>query len=157
MPNTDPPFPGVEYLTRLDVAVGRPIEVGETHRGWRRVIPILGGTAAGPLINGQILPAGADFQVIRSGTVADLDARYVVESNNGERLYVTNFAYRTGSPEDVSALVRGEQVPSERIYFRCSPRFEVAGEELSWLESTLVIGSGQRDPETVILNLWAVR
>lgn len=148
--------PGLDYLTRLSVEIDHPVEVGETHAGRRRMIPILGGTADGPQLSGRILPGGADFQVIRSGTVADLEARYVVEANNGERLYITNLAYRTGTPQDVAALARGEEVPPDRIYFRCAPRFEVAGEELSWLESTVVIGAGRRTPDTVHIDLWAV-
>lgn len=156
-PSTEPSAPALDYLTRLEVLVDTPVEVGQTHAGTRRMIPILGGTASGPELSGQILPGGADFQVLRSETVTDLDARYVIESDTGERVFVTNLAYRTGSPEDVAALVRGEQVPEERIYFRCAPRFEVAGPELAWLESTLVIGSGRREPDRVVIDLWAVR
>lgn len=149
--------PELEYLTHLEILVGTPVEVGQTHAGLRRMIPILGGSATGPELTGTILPGGADFQVLRSETVTDLDARYVIESDTGERVFVTNLAYRTGSAEDVAALVRGEQVPAERIYFRCAPRFEVSGAELSWLESTVVIGSGRREPDRVVIDLWSVR
>ena len=113
----EPSAPELEYLTRLEILVDAPVEVGQTHAGLRRMIPILGGTATGPGLTGTILSGGADFQVLRSETVTDLDARYVVESDTGERVFVTNLAYRTGSAEDVAALVRGEQVPAERIYF----------------------------------------
>jgi hypothetical protein len=157
MPSDIPPTPQLEYLTRLTVNVGRPVEVGETHAGRRRVIPILGGMARGPAFNGKVLPGGADFQLVRSETVSDLDARYVVETDDGEHLFVTNLAYRTGRPEDIAALLRGEPVPAERIYFRCSPRFEVSGHRLSWLESTVVIGSGRREPDSVVIDLWALR
>ena len=152
-----PSAPELEYLTHLEILVGTPVEVGQTHAGLRRMIPILGGSATGPELTGTILPGGADFQVLRSETVTDLDARYVIESDTGERVFVTNLAYRTGSAEDVAALVRGEQVPTERIYFRCAPRFEVSGAELSWLESTVVIGSGRREPDRVVIDLWSVR
>lgn len=152
-----PSAPALEYLTHLEILVGTPVEVGQTHAGLRRMIPILGGSATGPELTGTILPGGADFQVLRSETVTDLDARYVIESDTGERVFVTNLAYRTGSAEDVAALVRGEQVPAERIYFRCAPRFEVSGAELSWLESTVVIGSGRREPDRVVIDLWSVR
>jgi hypothetical protein len=122
----------------------------------RGIVEDYGGTARGPAFNGKVLPGGADFQLIRSETVSDLDARYVVETDDGEHLFVTNFAYRTGRPEDIAALGRGEAVPAERIYFRCSPRFEVSGHRLSWLDSTVVIGSGRREPESVIIDLWDV-
>ena len=136
--------------------VAPPVEVGRTRNGLRRVIPISGGTVAGPELNGRILPAGADFQLITSETSSDLDARYVIETGDGDRLFVMNAAYRTGSAEDIAALVRGEEVPAERIYFRCSPRFEVAGDRWAWLESTVVIGSGRREPDRVLIDLWRV-
>ncbi|MBO0594960.1 DUF3237 domain-containing protein [Nesterenkonia sp. E16_7] len=152
-----PTVPELEFLCRFEILVGQPIEVGTTHAGGRRVIPILGGKATGPKLSGSILPGGADFQLLRSETVTDLDARYVIEADNGERIYVTNQALRSGSADDISSLVRGEHVPAERIYFRCSPRFEVAGRELAWLESTVVVGSGARNPGAVVIDLWALR
>jgi hypothetical protein len=149
--------PELEFLASLAVEVAPPVEVGRTRTGLRRVIPISGGTVTGPELNGRILPAGADFQLITSETSSDLDARYVIETDDGDRLFVMNAAYRTGSAEDIAALVRGEEVPAERIYFRCSPRFEVAGERWAWLESTVVIGSGRREPDRVLIDLWRVR
>lgn len=155
-----PQPPALEYLGKLTIDVAEPVEVGRTFAGQRRVIPISGGTFVGPEITGTILNAGADFQVLRSATVSDLDARYVVELDDGARLFVTNVAYRTGAAEDITALAEGRPVPAERIYFRCAPRFEVADTPTSswqWLESTVVIGSGRREPDAVIIDLWVVR
>ncbi|MCY1157810.1 MAG: hypothetical protein MOP51_831 [Citricoccus sp.] len=152
-----PAPPDLEFLASLAVEVAAPVEVGRTRTGLRRVIPIAGGTVTGPELNGRVLPAGADFQLITSDTSSDLDARYVIETDDGDRLFVMNAAYRTGSAEDIAALVRGEEVPAERIYFRCCPRFEVTGERWTWLESTVVIGSGRREPDRVLIDLWRVR
>ncbi|MFC7403332.1 DUF3237 domain-containing protein [Citricoccus sp. GCM10030269] len=151
-----PAAPRLEFLATIAVDVDAPIEVGRTHRGQRRVIPIAGGAVTGPELNGTLLPGGADFQLITSETASDLEARYIIETDDGDRIYVMNAAYRTGSAEDIAALVRGERVPPERIYFRCAPRFEVAGDRWSWLESTVVIGSGRREPDRVIIDLWKV-
>lgn len=96
--SSEPSAPELEYLTRLEILVDAPVEVGQTHAGLRRMIPIVGGTATGPGLTGTILSGGADFQVLRSETVTDLDARYVIESDTGERVFVTNLAYRTGTP-----------------------------------------------------------
>lgn len=156
----EPPAPDLEYFGQLRIEVAAPVEVGRTHAGQRRVIPITGGTFTGPQVSGTVLNAGADFQVIRSATESDLDARYVLELDDGARVFVSNVAYRTGSAEDIAALAAGEKVPFERIYFRCAPRFEVADSATSswrWLESTVVIGSGRREPAAVIIDLWIVR
>ncbi|NWN88461.1 MAG: DUF3237 family protein [Micrococcaceae bacterium] len=156
----EPAAPTLEYFGTLYIEVAAPVEVGRTHAGQRRVIPITGGTLHGPDVSGTILDAGADFQVIRSATESDLDARYVIELDDGARIFVTNVAYRTGAAEDISALAQGKEVPAERIYFRCAPRFEVADTDKTawqWLESTVVIGSGRREPAAVIIDLWIVR
>lgn len=158
--HTEPQPPELEYFGRLSIEVAEPVEVGRTHAGQRRVIPITGGTLSGPCTSGTILNAGADFQVIRSATESDLDARYVIELADGARVFVTNVAYRTGSAEDIAAIAEGTKVPADRIYFRCAPRFEVADTpdtSWQWLESTVVIGSGQREPDAVIIDLWVVR
>ena len=157
---SQPEPPKLEYFGRLNIEVSAPVEVGRTHAGQRRVIPITGGSLTGPNVSGTILNAGADFQVIRSATESDLDARYIIELDDGARLFVMNNAYRTGSAEDITALAEGHEVPAERIYFRCAPRFEVADSDTSswqWLESTVVIGSGRRKPDAVIIELWVVR
>ena len=157
---TEPSAPELDYFGRLSIDVAEPVEVGRTFACHRRVIPITGGTLTGPEVSGTILNAGADFQVLRSATESDLDARYVIEFEDGARIFVTNVAYRTGAAEDITARAEGREVPAERIYFRCAPRFEVADTETSswrWLESTVVIGSGRREPDAVIIDLWVVR
>lgn len=153
----NPQPPELDYLATIEVLVAEPIEVGPTRTGRRRVIPIEGGTVSGPELRGRVLRGGADFQLISSATTSELDARYVLETEDGERLFVTNSAYRTGAAADIEALAAGERVPAERIYFRCVPRFEAAGERWRWLEHTVVIGSGRREPDRVIIDLWRVR
>lgn len=153
---TTPQNPGLTFLATIDVAVGQPIEVGETAEGHRRIIPIIGGTVQGPALNGKVLPAGADFQILKSETLTELQAQYAIETDDGDRIYVSNFGLRSGSAEDIAALVRGESVPPERIYFRCSPQLSSAGERWSWLGSKIIIGTGERHPEAVRLHLFVV-
>src|SRR6185437_17009827 len=71
--------PALEFVFRLDVTVAAPLELGPTHLGRRRVIPITGGTITGPRLKGRVLPGGADWQVIRADGTAELDARYTLE------------------------------------------------------------------------------
>jgi hypothetical protein len=153
---TTPQTPSLSFLTTIEVAVGEPIEVGETPEGHRRIIPIVGGTVEGPALNGKVLPAGADFQILKSGTLTELQAQYAIETDDGDRIYVSNFGLRSGSADDITALVRGESVPPERIYFRCSPRLSSAGERWAWLGSKIIVGTGERHPNAVRLNLFVV-
>lgn len=66
-----------------NVALGNSISIGESKRGSRNIIPITGGTMSGK-VNGKILPGGADYQL------NGLDARYTLETNDGELIIVRN-------------------------------------------------------------------
>jgi hypothetical protein len=155
-PPAVPSAPGLTFLASIAVEVSEPIEVGDTAEGIRRIIPITGGTVSGPRLNGRVLAGGADFQLLRSSTMTELEAKYAIETDSGERIYINNFGIRTGSPEDIAALVRNEPVPPERIYFRCSPRALAGGPEWSWLSSRILVGSGTRLPAQVRLDIWVV-
>lgn len=152
-----PVAPALTYLATVSVLVGEPIEVGRTSAGIRRIIPILGGRVDGPELRGSVLPAGADFQLIRTSTLTELEAKYAIETDDGERLYVNNFGLRSGSEEDIAALLRGEPVDPKRIYFRCTPKIEVPdGGAWAWLSSRILIGTGIRLPNEVRLEIYTV-
>jgi Protein of unknown function (DUF3237) len=139
-------------VMHLSVHVSKPQEAGDiTHalgQGKRRIIPIVGGSvelnARGLDLKGEVLAGGADFQLITSPATARLDARYIVRLESGHSLYICNSAIRTGSEADIAALIRGESVPHERIYFRCAPTFETDHPELVWMTSTVFVGTGAR-------------
>ena len=115
MNKTLPP-PTLEHLCDLAVTIAAPIEVGHTPAGLRRMIPITGGTVTGPRMNGRVLPGGADFQLILSqGTQAHLDARYVLELDDGSRVWVQNTALRVATQENSLRIMRGEKVDPEAV------------------------------------------
>ncbi len=157
--------PKLQAVMHLTVRVAQPIEAGDiTHAlgtGKRRIIPIIGGqvqgAARGHSMQGEILAGGADFQLVTSASSAQLDARYLFRLNDGSHIYVANSAIRTGSQADIAALVRGEAVPPERIYFRCAPRFEVERADLAWMTQTLFIGTGARFPDRVEMVFYEVK
>lgn len=149
--------PTLVHVCDLSVAVSPPVEAGQVQglstQGKRRIIPITGGTVRGR-INGKVLAGGADFQMVVSATTADLDARYLLELDDGSHVYVHNSALRRGSADDVAKLVRGESVPPERIYFRCVPRFEVESLALHWMTQSVFVGTGARFPGGVEISIF---
>ena len=153
------PTPILEPVAELTVYVATPIEAGAVtglnSRGRRRIIPITGGKVSGT-INGTVLPGGADFQIVVSDTCADLDARYLLQLDTGEHVFVMNRALRRGSVEDIAKLVRGEPVDPAAIYFRCAPTFEVSSPALAWLTESLFVGTGARFPDRVEMRFFRV-
>ena len=148
--------PELIFVAHLSVTVGDPIDMGEVADGHRRLVPILGGTVEGPLLRGRVLPGGADHQILRTATLTELDARYALETDAGEQIAVHNIGMRSGAEEDIDALVRGEHVPPERIYFRSQPRLSTAASRLTWMNERLFLGSGQRLPNSVELDVYQV-
>ncbi len=151
------PPPQLQHVCDVAVTIDAPVEVGQTAMGLRRMIPITGGTVSGPLMNGKIVPGGADFQLILGdGTQAHLDARYVLELNDGTRVFVQNTALRVASAEDSAKIRRGEPVDPSRVYFRCQPKFEASNATWAWLAEHQFIGTGVRLPDAVHLSFYKV-
>ncbi|WP_221585945.1 DUF3237 domain-containing protein [Microbacterium sp. G2-8] len=150
------PAPSLRYFATITALVDEPVELGDMPGGARRIIPIRGGDISGPGISGRVLPGGADFQILRSATTTSLEARYAIETDDGTRISVENHGIRTGSPDDIAALVAGRPVTPERIYFRCVPTLTASGERWGWLTDRILVGSGVRRPDRVELAVFVV-
>ncbi|KQP37066.1 DUF3237 domain-containing protein [Pseudorhodoferax sp. Leaf274] len=148
--------PQLRPFAGFAVEVAEPQVVGPVPHGVRRVIPILGGTVQGEGWSGRVLPGGADFQLIVNEGYAELDARYVVETDGGDLVFVQNQAVRSGPPALMQRIARGEPVDPGQIYFRCQPRFETASKALGWINERLFVGSGVRRPDCVVMRFFAL-
>lgn len=142
-------------ILRIHADLGEIVEAGTTPYGGRRVIEILGGRVEGK-VRGKILPGGADWQIIRSDGVADIQARYVIEADSGARVLVTSNGLRHGPPEILAAIARGEKVDPSLYYFRTVMRFEVSETALDWLNRTIGIALGERERLAVKLDVFEV-
>ena len=151
------PPPQLEHVCDLAVTIAAPIEVGQTPAGLRRMIPITGGTVTGPRLNGKVMAGGADFQLIlNGGTQAHLDARYVIELDDGSRVFVQNTALRVASLENSQRIMNGQPVDPSAVYFRCQPKLEATAPQWAWLSESQFIGNGRRAPDGVFLSFYRV-
>ncbi|WP_439550978.1 DUF3237 domain-containing protein [Falsiroseomonas sp.] len=148
--------PTMRFVAEVKAAVGAPVSLGAGPNGERRVIAILGGTVEGPGMRGEVLPGGADFQLIRPDGVAEIEARYTLRLDDGALVQVTNRGLRHAAPEDMARLLRGEPVPPDRVYFRTSPVFEAVAQPHLWLTRSLFLGYGERRPDSVLIRIYAV-
>ena len=85
-----------EFIYTATITVDPPQELGRTAVGMRRIIPISGGFFDGPMMSGEVLSGGADWQVIRDDGTAFVEARYTLRTRTGALIYVENKGYRHG-------------------------------------------------------------
>ncbi len=150
------PEPRLDFACAIHVEIAEPVDMGFGTTGRRRIIPILGGTVKGPKLNGRILPGGADFQILQRDGFTELQARYMIELEDGARIYVENNGMRD-APEDVmKRLIAGEVVDPALIYFRAAPRFEAPPGPHEWLTRKLFVCSAARYPDSVQLRFYTV-
>jgi Protein of unknown function (DUF3237) len=146
--------PRFEFLMSLAVDVGDVVSMGPGPLGERRVIGILGGTFEGPGMRGEILPGGADWQIVRKDGVLDLDARYALKEQGGGLIRVVSQGYRHGSQEILAALARGEEVDPAKYFFRTVMRFETGAPYLESLNKTIAVATAERKARQVLLTAY---
>ena len=148
--------PKLTLAFTIRVQVGPPTELGQVPRGRRRIIPILGGTFEGPNIRGKVVPGGADWQIVRGDGFAELDTRYMLQTDSGQLIYIQNAGIRHAPPEVTKKLLAGEAVDPSQVYFKTIPTFETSAPELQWLTRSIFIGTGERNPSDVVIRVWRV-
>jgi hypothetical protein len=153
---TDAAPPSLIFAFEVRAQVGPGLELGTTPAGRRRIVSILGGTFEGPGLRGQVLPGGADWQIVQPDGLTHLDSRYTLQTDEGAFIYVQNGGVRHAPPDVMSRLLAGEAVDPALVYFRTRPTFETAAPSLQYLTRDLFIGVGERYPSEVIIRFWRV-
>jgi hypothetical protein len=148
--------PRLELAFEVRAEVGAPVVIGPLPHGLRRIIPILAGTFEGPELRGEVLPGGADWQIIRDDGFTDVDARYTLRTDRGHLISVSNVGIRHAPADVMRRLNAGESVDPALVYFRAVPRFETAAPELEWLMRSIFLSTGERYPRGVLIRFWRV-
>jgi hypothetical protein len=105
-----------------------------------------GSTVSGPRLNGRLVDySGADWPIVRQDGVVELNAHYMIEADDGARIYIRNMGYVHG-PLRAPGQAEDE-APSIPGYFRCTPYFRAPIGPHDWLNRTVVVGVGQRRPK----------
>ena len=132
------------------------LDLGPAPFGHRRVVNILGGTVSGPKFTGHILTGGADWQIVAADGNIDLHARYTLESDTGALVQVDSKGLRSGPPDVLARLGRGEDVDPSLYYFRTVMRFETAHADTLWMNRILALARGAREKNAVKLDVYEV-
>jgi len=88
-----------EHMWEAKVTIADGILLGESKHGWRRIVPIKGGTFEGPNIRGEVVPGGEDWQLTRPDGDRELYARYLLKTHDGHLIQVINRVLMHFPPE----------------------------------------------------------
>jgi hypothetical protein len=149
------PVPGLEPAFDVDAALGPLEDHGVTRAGHRRVVPIAGGRISG-LFDAEILPGGADWQLVRPDGTIEIDTRYSARTAAGEHVHLRTSGVRSGPPAVLEALLRGEAVDPGDYYFRVAVYLETSAPRLAALERSLFVASAIREADRVRYTAYRV-
>ena len=123
-----------ELILELSVDCDEALEVGETYSGSFRAIPITGGTFKGNLLNGTVVPGGADWNNRyvnpQSGEVESsyVFAKYMIKTDDGEYIAIENSGTKTWE--------KGKET-----YIVTTPNFLVGKGKYEWLNYGVYVGT----------------
>jgi hypothetical protein len=83
-------LPRTELVWEALVELSPTVDLGDSPLGRRRIVPITGGTFAGPRLRGVVLAGGADRQLVRKDGVTRLEALYEMRTDDGAVITVLN-------------------------------------------------------------------
>jgi hypothetical protein len=147
----------LDFAFTVRASLAPPIVVGQAPDGLRRFVPITGGSFAGPLLNGKVVPGSGDWQIVRSDGALNAEARYILETDDGVRISVNNRGVRHAPPDVMAKLNNGELVPATSYYFRTSATFEApVGSAHEWVNRTLFLATAEREPSTAVIHFFRV-
>ena len=147
---TAPIAPTLEPILRLGLSLGVPIDLGAVPAGERVVTPILGGAAPGPDIEGTL--AGSS----RADGCTELSTELVLELADGGYLSLAHRVFQFGPAEVIESLGGTEEVDPATYYFRGTLDISTAVPQFTYLNRALVVTSGSRSVDSIVLDAFLV-
>jgi Protein of unknown function (DUF3237) len=152
-----PPPLRTEFLMQLRADLEEAQAVGETPLGGRRILYVKRGSFAGPRLRCNVLPGGGDWVLLRKDGVSQLDVGITLRCSDGSLIFVSYRGIADIPPDVRSRIVKGEDVSPNQYYFRITPVFETASEQLAWLNRLVAIGVGKRTATGVVYDIFAIK
>ncbi len=151
------PVPRLEPLFEMTADLQKPLEVGATPAGERRVFMVTAGTLEGPAMRGAVLPGGGDWLLRRPDGVSELDVRVTLRTDDEQLIYMRYRGINDMPPAVADRRRRGERISPDEYYFRTTPVFETASPKYAWLNRIITVGVGEVRSDKVAYTVYAVR
>ena len=129
-------------VLQIYVTLSDKVSLGQTDKGARFIVPITGGQFTGEGIRGEVVPGGADWQLVRADGVKEIVARYSIRTDDGQVIMVDN---RGISHED-----------GDGQYRLTAPKFHAPEGHYDWLNKTLFVGTitSIAEPRAVVIRVY---
>ena len=129
-----------EFLVDLTLEAQTPQNLGSTRDG-RIIVPVSGGTFAGPRFKGTIIPPGGDWIMQRPDGSRVLDVRILLQTDDGEKIYVSwhGIAYTP---------------PGGAFNARILPVFETMAPKYAWLNNVVAVGVYRADLGKIAYRIY---
>ena len=147
------------------VEVGPWQVVGDMGRGIRRILPMLGGTfripaqKAGtfktPEVKGTVV-GGADWQILHSESLAELDARITLKTDDGHFILLRASGRRFAPPDVLKRLIAGDAVQRDEYYGVSSTVVETSAPGLAWMNYHQFIGNARTEGNVHHVRYFAI-
>jgi hypothetical protein len=131
-----------EFLFDLNLEAQTPHNLGSAGGG-RLIVPVSGGTFAGPNLKGTIVAPGGDWIVQRPDGSRVLDVRIVLQTDDGQKIYMSwrGIAYAA---------------PGGTLFARILPMFETAAAKYAWLNNVVAVGVYRPDLGKIAYRVYRI-
>lgn len=146
-----------EFLVQVSADLDDPQTLSGTPLGTRRILHGMRGAFSGPGLQGELLPGGGDWVLLRQDGVAELDIRFTLRTDDEHLIYMHCSGIFDVSPQVSQRIRAGDNVDPAEYYFRTSPRFETGSEKYSRLNRLIAVGIGRRTASGMVTDIFAIR
>lgn len=143
------------FTLALNVDFTGMTSIGKTPAGRRRIAPVTGGSFNGDRLRGTVLP-GADWVVNRPDGVMLIDVRLVLQTDEGEPIYMTYQGRFLAAAEAMERFGRGALLHPDEYSLAVTARLESGSDRLAWLNDCICVGTGTQTLNGPIYEFYEI-
>ena len=147
----------LEFALEIRMELGERMHVNLADGYVRGAVLVRGGTIEGPGIRGTLVAgSGGDFPLVRGDGGGRFDSQYLLRTDDGAVILKRSAGVRHAEPDVIRRLMAGEEVDPHAYYMRMTPRFEAPAGPYAWMNRTIFVGVGRRNPTGSLFRFWKV-
>lgn len=146
------------FLFNIHIALEAPRDIGSIPElGIRHLYYFQGGTFTGPDIEGNVLPGGENWFLVRNNCVCDLYIQGQLRTADEALITFAGHGYSRTTPAIRQDLLAGAEINAADYAFRGVPFFETADPRYAWLNEVVTVAVYHFEPDQVTLSVYAIR